>query len=59
MLPRKVLINEKEVDIDEYCKNHCPERYDSECRTYCSLEMQMSEEMDEDDDDFYEYEENI
>ena len=50
MLPRKIEVEGKVMLIGEYCENHCPERYDSECESACSLSRELDEEDRRDDD---------
>lgn len=44
MFPEKIELNGKVITITEYCEKECPNRYDSECWSFCSLEMEMRQE---------------
>lgn len=48
-LPKKLMYEGKEISLGEYCANHCPQRYESECWVLCHLKKER-EDMYEDDD---------
>jgi len=54
MWPTHVIIDDKTIIIEEYCENHCPQRYNSECWSDCDLKREYEKQENEDEPYCYE-----